>query len=195
MFPSHDQNAVFVVEDHFILKDTQRLIKNDFMSGALGKYDSHKFVVILRDPMNLWANRLKLYNTISSEGKWINKAPTIHNYNDYLNCYIQNQQLGVETVYVNYNFFTKDFEYREKLAGNEELFTQAEDTLKHIDPNGTGSTWDNNIDPKKMKVEQRYLNYKDSSAFRKLYTPEVQKINSEVFNLPVFEELLEGNND
>ena len=86
-------------------------------------------------------------------------------------------------LYVNYNTFLVDIEYRKKLSKDlGGVF--CDESLNFVDDNGQGSSFDGvdyNGNAKEMPVFDRWKEYKDIEAFKELFTEEVIEQSKLIF--------------
>ena len=176
---NHKSEDILVVEDinPTTIKETQ---------------DNDIFIVVIRDPLNMASSRIKHYDIVSSEGKYINIPMAMAHFPTYYQMYINNYQIDKKpTFYVNFNKFTTDLDYRKTLVDFLEAqgidtvhISNAEGTLDYVDINGSGSSFDGrNIEAKDMKIHQRYLYYWDLDSFKSILKPDDMKKVEEVFNI------------
>jgi len=170
-------SRILIYEDQDLAAAEQIALHN-WCAKAIGVADAAIHVVIIRDPANLAASRIKHYDAISSEGRWINKAIAIGNYQQYVSA-AHGRQLGGKTLCVCYNRFVGDVAARMTITEQiAEMITlaprarqKAENTLRKIDKNGNGSTWDGRaVPPAQMDVTGRYRYYAHLPAFRALFS-------------------------
>ena len=147
----------------------------------LGKHDSVKKVVILRDPYNLFASRIKHYNLMSDFGALLDKERATFLWSEYAEFFV-GKPSGV--ILVSYNRFVSDKGYRQELS--EKLGGSFNDsTIDRIDENARGSSFDGmSFDGKasEMRVFDRWKVYKDNKDFRALFTKEIRDLAKKIFN-------------
>lgn len=140
----------------------------------LGKSSKRYDVLILRDPFNLFASRLKMMDGLSgfhyliqkiSIDLWISYAQEFLEETDYLN---------QKKVFINYNKWFCDQEYRKNLS--QQLDLQFSDMgLEKVKGQGGGSSFDKlNFTGKatQMKVFERWHNVKDDPRFINIFKNE-----------------------
>ena len=148
---------------------------------VLGKHDSVKKVVILRDPYNLFASRIKHYNRMLDSGVLFDKEGVTLLWREYAEFFV-GKPSGV--ILVSYNRFVSDKGYRQELS--EKLGGSFNDsTIDRIDENARGSSFDGmSFDGKasEMRVFDRWKVYKDNKDFRALFTKEIRDLAKKIFN-------------
>lgn len=152
----------------------------------LGKSAKRYDVLILRDPFNCFASRVKMYINLNQDKKkeilitnesvklWLNHAKEFLGETQFLN----------NKICVNYNLWCADIDYRRKLA--EELgleFTDAE--FEQVRSYGGGSSFEGmNLSGQasKMKLTERWKLMLDNPDFVKLICdPELIKYSNKIF--------------
>ncbi|MEO0827496.1 MAG: hypothetical protein AAFY67_17975 [Cyanobacteria bacterium J06642_9] len=154
-------------EDHALTSITDPLFER-MHDVYLGKSNQRFDIIIMRDPFNLFASRLKSGMIDVKSGKstavelWIQYAREFLNETNYLKH---------NKICLNYNHWFTDLEYRKALAdqiGNE--FTDAGmDRVAHL---GGGSSFDGqNMDGagRKMAVNDRWKQFVDHPDYRKIF--------------------------
>lgn len=138
--------------------------KHDLYLGKSGKkYD----LLILRDPFNLLASRMKKgFLAVKSSRKtfvdlWISHAREFLGETNYL----QN-----EKICLNYNFWVNNIDYRRQIAEQLDLeFTDA--GLNKVSARAGGSSFDQTTyknEASKMKVHSRWQYYQDNDLYRQI---------------------------
>jgi hypothetical protein len=141
-------------------------------------------IVILRDPYNLFASRIKHYDLLSSEKTWVDENGATKLWRMYAKVFLEKPK-GI--ILVNYNEFIKSVEYRKNLAKKLKCEFK-DDTIQRVSDNGLGSSFDClDYDGKaqKMPVFDRWTQYKDIEAFRGLFTPEIVQLSKQIFGMGV----------
>jgi len=149
-----------------------------------------KNVIVIRDPLNMCASRIKHYSLMSSEGLYINPS-ALHQWKLYFDCYTHKKKLtGIETIYVNYNKFITSAPYRSEITNqlngvkdHKESKSEAR-ILDSININGGGSSFDG-MHAKVMdnKYIERYKYYRELSVFQNLFTKDELKIIEDNFDI------------
>jgi len=155
---------VYSYEDvplEFIVDNNFRRNHDEFV----GKSGSILFIMVLRDPYNTFASRLRTGFTC--------KIDCINMWKEYAQEYIEGgKTLPKEnTIFVSFNKWFKDKKYRKDLAEKIELeFTDA--GLNKVVKNYRGSSFDGtmyNGKAQKMKVLERWKHYQNDSKYRKIF--------------------------
>jgi hypothetical protein len=145
----------------------------------LDQIECDRKVLILRDPFNLFATRIRHYNALSVHKRFI--APVAASlWNFYADAFLAKNS---DILCINYNRFIVDVEYRkelsEKLGG-----TFSDESLDYVDDNGQGSSFDG-VDfdgrAKEMPVFSRWEHYAEVPAFVDLFTPEIIEKSDKIF--------------
>ena len=175
---------IIIIEEQNILA-LQEVIKSDNLINCVGQYEQFiKHAMILRDPYNLFASRIKHYGLLSSKGRWINTNFAKLNWIEYAKYWLENKE-SEDFIKISYNHLVTDSDYRTDTFTmiNGEKFD--EENLNRIDDNGRGSSFDgqdfqNNAS--EMKILNRWEMYKDNEAFQNLFTDEIKQLSKEIFN-------------
>jgi len=145
----------------------------------LEQVECDKKVLILRDPFNLAATRVKHYDLMSSGKKWVSPN-AIALWKMYAEEFIKPKS---DFICINYNRFLTDIEYRKEIS--KELGGKfSDESLDFVDDNGQGSSFDGmdfDGNAREMPVFERWKAYADVEAFRELFTPEIIKLSKEIF--------------
>lgn len=191
---SRKDNLVYSYEDCFLrsvtCSDFER--RHDACVGASARRVN---VLILRDPYNLFASRLKSglysggewgYHTISLPGAariWKQHA------REFLG---ERNHLAPNRVLVSYNRWTLDPAYRADLAERLGL-RPGGDGLADVPATGGGSSFDGlNFHGRAadMKVFERWKHFAHDPAYRRIFDPEMRRLAERIFgSLPGIEEL------
>jgi hypothetical protein len=153
----------------------------------LGKSAKRYDVLILRDPFNCFASRIKMYinqNEVDKKNTLVtSKSITI--WLDYAKEFLgETNFLKNNKVCINYNLWCSDIEYRQQLAKQLDLeFSDAE--FDRVKGQGGGSSFDGlNLKHQgsKMKVAQRWQLMADNPYFLELVkNPEVFQYSNKIF--------------
>jgi hypothetical protein len=175
IFEEHPITALEAAEDH------------DFFPSLLGQYKNVHQVVLLRDPYNLFASRLKHYpECLSVEETWIKSSYITQQWLSYAERF-QNPD-GIIPLSYNKLISSKDDRKRIFKAIGGDKYT--DEALSKIDPNGGGSSFtgqNETITP--AQTGNRYRHYWDIKCFRDMFTPDYVTKAKEIFgmNLPIKE--------
>ena len=166
--------------------------KHDLYLGkALKRYD----VIILRDPFNWFASRLKS-NFLEVKNYHLNLQNIWLQYaKEFLG---KTKYLQHNKICINYNLWVKDIDYRREIASKLDLeFTDT--GINKVSSLGGGSSFDNiSLDGQanKMNVETRWMHYLDDSYYKKLINnQEILEYSAKIFgNIAGTETLLKSLN-
>ncbi|NET62178.1 MAG: hypothetical protein F6K47_40545 [Symploca sp. SIO2E6] len=168
IYSYEDYQLTEVIDKSFANKQTL------YMGKSFAKYD----LLILRDPFNLVASRIKSDKMpVKNEGKtvidlWIEYAK------EFLN---ETQYLTNQKICLNYNRWFGDVDYRQQLAGQLKLdFSDA--GIDDVSNYGGGSSFDRRElqgQAKKMDVLNRWKYFSDDPSYRKLLDNEELRDYSE----------------
>ncbi|MDJ0744638.1 MAG: hypothetical protein QNJ32_14940 [Xenococcaceae cyanobacterium MO_167.B27] len=164
--------------------------KHDLYLGkSLTRYD----VIILRDPFNLFASRLKSNFLEIKDSKlnlttlWLQYAKEFVGETNYLKH---------NKICINYNLWVKNIDYRREIANQLNIkFTDA--GIKKVSSLGGGSSFDQTSldgEADKMNVEHRWMYYADDPYYNKLINnEEILQYSDRIFGkIPGTENLLKN---
>jgi hypothetical protein len=147
-------------------------------------------IVVIRDPLNMAASRIKHYDGISSEGNWISRTISLFAHGLYHRMMLDKTKIGdSQTVYVIFNKFVKDVSYRKSFVEsitkyqNDLDLSAGEATLPLVSVAGA-STWDSrDVPPADMQLDTRYKHYEDLPAFQNLIPLEILQQAETVYDV------------
>lgn len=166
---------------------TERFAKNH--DRWLGKSQNCYDVIILRDPFNLFASRLKKEEDIIENRyslKIEDQRKTLINlWKQYAREFVDKTNfLKYQKVTISYNRWVTDKDYRRQLAETLGLNFNDE-TMNEVLPVGGGSSFDRtskNNDAKQMKVFDRWQFYKDDETFKDVFRDaEIIELSDQIF--------------
>lgn len=171
--------ALFGIEEHPIHAVDIAYTKNAFNIIK---------VVILRDPYNLFASRIKSYRLL--EAPYFNGGFATYNWTDYANFFL-NPSEGV--ICIPYHVFLMDGDYRKQLAKKLGVGFKKDMDSKYINKvdstTSRGSSFDGDQydgQAQQMKVMNRWEYYRDNPLFRSLFTDEIKQLSKEIFDFNPF---------
>lgn len=141
----------------------------------IGKSSKQFDLLVLRDPFNLFASRLK-QNFVATKTKHL---PMVEMWLEYAKEFVEKSHyLKRQRICVNYNRWFGDLDYRKALAAQLEIpFSDA--GLETISAFGGGSSFDGTGDrngigksASTLDVTNRWRQFADDSAFRQLFDSE-----------------------
>ena len=170
IFEEQPEAAIDIVKAH------------DYFKQLLGSYKEVHRILLVRDPYNLFASRIKHYpESLSVEKTWIKKDFIRANWLTYAQRY-QNPD-GV--IPVNYNRLIIDEEYRKGLSKSVNGDRFSDKALSKVDSNGGGSSFTGTSAPDPKRNVQNYRHYSDLEVFQDLFEPEYVKLSKEIFDFEV----------
>ena len=147
-----------------------------------------KKVVILRDPYNLFASRIKHYKLF--DAPVFNGPFATYNWVDYAK-FMLNPPGNV--VCVSYNHFIADRNYRAHILERLDADFNSENDRKYMNKVDSSISGGSSFDGKRydgagaqMKITQRWEYYKDNPIYRNLFTDEIKALSEEIFNFRPF---------
>ena len=161
---------VYSYEDWSLKKITQPRFERNrtlYLGRCAHRYD----VLILRDPFNLFASRLKKgyvatkQKTVSMTQLWLEYAK------EWVK---EDQRLLGDRVLISYNRWFIDVDYRRNLADQLDI-PFSDSGLNEVSTIGTGSSFDGTAldgQARKMDVTNRWRAFADDSAFRQIFQDE-----------------------
>jgi len=178
---------VLPFEDHKI-ESVAVVEPNRGFCRAIGESENTHLAVILRDPYNLFATRVKHYELLSPTGKWIDTRMATRQWVKYARAFTGDAELPEGTLCVSYNKFLADLSYRKEIS-KRVGGTFDDSSLDIVDDNGGGSSFDGteyNGSGREMPVMERWRIYADNKAFRSLFTKEIRELSKEIFDFNPF---------
>ncbi|MCR8825412.1 hypothetical protein [Pseudosulfitobacter koreensis] len=137
-------------------------------------------LIVLRDPFNLFASRLRAGETMAPHvlrRMWKQHART---------AFGANGTLPGEVCVVCYNDWTRDPSYRARLAARLGLtFTDA--GANRVPPTNGGSSFDGTAfdgDARRMATRDRWRHYVGDPSYRALFDPEMVEMSAKLFGSP-----------
>lgn len=158
---------IYSYEDWSLEKITQPRFERNrtlYLGECAHRYD----VLILRDPFNLFASRLKK-GYVATKMKKVSMAQLWLGYaKEWIG---EDQRLLGDRILINYNRWFSDTDYRRSLASQLDI-PFSDDGLNEVRDIGTGSSFDGtqlNGQARKMDVTNRWRAFADDPAFRQLF--------------------------
>jgi hypothetical protein len=184
-FFSRKKALIYSYEDDF-LEDIASPVFEKNHDRWVGKSAARFELLILRDPFNLFASRLKLEarldNVIALRNDRERKT-VIDMWKQYAHEMLNHTDiLGENKVTVNYNKWVTDVRYRKKLAETLKIeFT--DEKAKEVIPVGGGSSFDqDSTSSENMKLFERWKHFRDDKLFRSLFDDrELLDLSDELF--------------
>ena len=183
--PAAEQRGSFAAKNYLIFSHEDNFLSNACSREFERRHDEfvgpseHRFdVLILRDPFNLFASRLR-----SMEGQVpIPTAVRIWKQHARQFCG-ENRRLRATPVLINYNRWFLERDYRRRIAERLGLtFTDA-GRRDVADCNG-GSSFDGRVyhgDAHRMNVLERWKHYEDDQRFRAIFDEQMIELSERIF--------------
>jgi len=160
-------------------------VANDYFEQKhdlyLGKSQARYDVIIIRDPFNLLASRIKKnYLTVKAKNKTV-----IELWLEYAQEYLgETQYLKNQKITINYNQWFRDITYRQQIAAKLQLeFTDA--GINTVHGCGGGSSFEGrelNGKGNQMDVENRWQYYQENQLYRTLLAnPQLWEYSAKIF--------------
>jgi hypothetical protein len=146
----------------------------------------HTCVLLLRDPFNLWASRIKHYAALSSKKQFISPMVT-KLWLNHAKAFVKPEGF----IPVNHQSFFTDEAYRRTLSESIDG-TFSDESLSFVDDNGQGSSFDGlEFDgiAQDMPIFDRWMQYSHLDCFRELFTKEVCGLSTRIFGEGSWKEL------
>ena len=199
-FFSRKNALIYSYEDEF-LEDVflEKFERNH--DRWVGRSEKRYSILLLRDPFNLFASRLKREEThentyaLRDEHErqiliriWKQHAREFLNETNYINN---------KKVVVNYNRWVQETDYRRQLAEELELDGFSDTGTEAVLPVGGGSSFDKtNVAASEMKVFERWQYYRDDPVFSTIFEDkEIIELSNRIFGeIPGVREWLDSKN-
>jgi len=141
-------------------------------------HDEIKRIVLLRDPYNLFASRMKWYT--HDDDRYFNPKFITYLWVDYAKFVLSKPE---NVIIVLYNKFFSDAGYRRELS--DKLDGRFDDTpINFINSKSGGSSFDGTAflgSAQNMKVLERWKVYKNNKNYRSLFTDEIKDLSNQIF--------------
>jgi len=171
-FFSHKKALIYSYEDEFLEDVFSRSFEKNH-DRWVGKSAERFEVLILRDPFNLFASRLKLEaildNVIALRNENERKL-VVNMWKQYAREMLGDSNIIFKNkITLNYNRWVLDIEYRKKIAALLNIKFSDEKT-KEVIPIGGGSSFDKDSkSSENMKLFERWKHFQDDVFFKKLF--------------------------
>lgn len=147
-----------------------------------------KKVVILRDPYNLFASRIKHYKLF--EAPLFNGPFATYNWVDYAKYFLNPPE---SVVCISYNHFIADRNYREQITKKLGTDFNRENDLKYMNIVDSSISGGSSFDGirydgagAQMRITRRWEYYKDNAPYQALFTDEIKELSKEIFDFRPF---------
>jgi len=175
---------IIILEDYPVETIEHLKVDKRLAEKVLGHCDNQHIVVLLRDPFNMAASRIKHYDLLSAKRRWVDKKMALGQWSQYAEI-VQDAPRSV--VPVLYNEFVFSVEYRKGLCKQlHGVFLDS--AMARVDENGLGSSFDGQSfggHAQDMLVDERWKNYADVDAYWAMFTPEIKDVASTIFGTAV----------
>jgi hypothetical protein len=155
----------------------------------VGKSENRFDVLLLRDPYNLFASRMKRESD-NNDNRYsllaVDERETlIRLWKQYAREFLgETNYLRFNKTVISFNRWVSDQEYRRELAGRFG-FEFSDATMEEVVPVGGGSSFDGarkHQSASEMKVLERWQHFRDVPAFRSLFEdPEIAQLSQAIF--------------
>ncbi len=152
----------------------------------VGSSSSQKDVLVLRDPFNLFASRIKagflLTDTPHRRGQ-VSWKVLKRIYKQHAREFLGEKNSLGKKVLINYNRWVTDREYRKQISDELEL-EFLDDGFYELSRVAGGSSFEGtSISAEKLheKIENRWKNYQHSPEFWKLFDEEIAELSLQIF--------------
>ncbi|NER79685.1 MAG: hypothetical protein F6K42_08895 [Leptolyngbya sp. SIO1D8] len=180
---ARDVKGALVRKELFIYSYENRQLKEvesdkPLLSQYIGKSQEDCAVLILRDPYNTFASWLQREKPVTAE--------TVALWKSYAYEFLgETNVLSTPKVFISFNAWFLDQNYRQKLAGQLGL-TFTDNGLGEVTHHGGGSSFDGRAlrgDARKMNVIGRFHRYLDSPEFQAIFAadPELKQLSDKIF--------------
>ena len=153
----------------------------------IGTSKSRKDVLILRDPFNLFASRMKaglMRGHYTHHGaRPISTATLIRIYKQHAREFLGERNILKNKVVINYNKWTQQREYREKVAGILEI-PFSDQGFEEVKAVAGGSSFDGvtlSGKASSMKLHSRWEQYAEKDEFWELFDEELVNLSEQIF--------------
>jgi hypothetical protein len=195
---SKEKLGIFSAKDTLIYSYEDELPEDVFFSETFSKnrvrwvgHSKEKYnILILRDPFNLFASRLKREeNQIPNQHMLkveAEKKKLIKLWKSHAELFINAGGLSTdeEIITINYNSWFTDKNYREQLAKTLNIEFN-DSTINEVLPIGGGSSFDSlnkNNSAEEMEVLERWKHYKDNEFFSEIFKDkELIELSEQIF--------------
>jgi len=171
--------ALFGIEEHPISaldiaysKHTRKLIK----------------VLLLRDPYNLFASRIKHYKLL--DAPYFNSRFASYNWVDYAMYFCDPPP---DVICLSYNHFINDPQYRQRIAEMIGVAFDSHQDQKYMNKVDSAVSGGSSFDGKnydgsgtQMKVSERWAYFKDDEMYKSLFTDEIKALSKKIFDFSPF---------
>lgn len=153
----------------------------------VGRSGQQRDILILRDPFNLFASRIKAgflkeYPTYNNE-KRVSLAILKRIYKQHAREFLGTKNFLKNKVLVNFNSWSTDPSYREKLAA--ELGIPYSESAHHEVPEVAGGSSFDGIKfsgaAHKMKLDHRWEHFASDEKYRAMFDPELIELTRKIF--------------
>lgn len=180
---SRDVEGALVRKELFICSYENRQLSEieadkKLLPNYIGKSQKECTVIVLRDPYNMIASWLARDTPVTPEiiELWKSYAYELLG---------KTSDLSEKTVFVNFNAWFSDSDYRQKLAHKLGL-TFTDNGISQISHHGGGSSFDGQTlsgNAKKMGVLTRFHDYLDKPEFQNIFKadPAIEQLSNEIF--------------
>lgn len=169
---------VYSHEDCFLGTVATGLFEDNH-DAFVGPSKSRKDVLILRDPFNLFASRLRgQFGSVSA-------MTAVRIWKQHAREFLGTRRyLKQPRVLINYNRWATERNYRQRIAGELELHF-SDDSLQNVPAVGNGSSFDGrHYDGRAthMRTLERWKHFMDSEAYAAMFDHEIHVLSRRIFD-------------
>jgi len=156
--------------------------------------ENYKYIVVIRDPYNLFASRAKKEEDLKSVGKNTTSmvgnltSEAIELWKELAYEYLDNKSILKNKICVNYNLWSSCKKYRQKLAKKIGIYF-TDEGFREVPVFGNGSSFDfmkYNGNAQNMKIHERYKEYSNCSWFKSIFDKETKELSQHIFKISPF---------
>lgn len=183
---SEKDHLLFSHEDCF-LGNMDKKKQREQLEDWLGKAEEKRNILVLRDPFNLFASRVKsglIQGHQTHHGARPISTLTLRRiYKQHAREYLGKKKNLKNLVAINFNNWNSSLEYREKIANKLNL-EFSDEGYKKVEKTAGGSSFDGTAfsgAPHKMNLQDRWKKYKDDESYWELFDAEIADLSEEIF--------------
>jgi len=153
--------------------------------AARGNSKKRLFILILRDPYNLFASRL-IYNQQDQAPMNVNRE-AVERWRAYARAFVHFEKHPQENILlINYNRWFTDEGYRRGIA-DRLGYVYSDKSLERVSSFGGGSSFSGlsmNGSGRQLKVLERWKKFQNDPQFKVLFDEETMRLAEEIFQMP-----------
>ena len=196
-----EQQGNFSQKDHLIFSHEDCFLGNmetkknrEQLEEWVGKAEEKQNILVLRDPFNAFASRVKsglIQGHHTHHGaKPISTLTLRRIYKQHAKEFLRQKKNLKNLVPINFNQWNSSVEYRRKIA-DELGLDFSDEGYKKVTETAGGSSFDGvefSGNPHKMNLQDRWENYKDDETYWELFDAEIADYSEKIFgNTPALQ--------